>query len=54
MSYNGIITDVIKVKGHNGDDVEAYYARPQGDGPFPGVVIIHHMPGWDEWTLEVT
>ena len=54
MSYNGITTEVIKVKGHNSDDIEAYYARPQGDGPFPGVVIIHHMPGWDEWTLEVT
>ena len=18
-------------------------------GPWPGVVLIHHMPGWDEW-----
>ena len=22
-------------------------------GRFPGVVVIHHFPGWDEWTTEV-
>ena len=37
------------------DDVgEAYYARPLGGGPWPGVVLIHHMPGWDEWIKEAT
>ncbi len=54
MTYTGITTDLVKMRGHNGDDIEAYLARPQGDGPFPGVVVIHHAPGWDEWTLEVT
>jgi carboxymethylenebutenolidase len=53
MSYRGISTETLKVRGHNGDEIEAYVARPQGNGPFPGVVVIHHMPGWDEWTLEV-
>ena len=33
---------------------EAYYARPLGAGPWPGVVLIHHMPGWDEWIKEAT
>ncbi len=32
---------------------EAYLARPSGDAKRPGVVVIHHMPGWDEWTMEV-
>ncbi|MEI7673427.1 MAG: dienelactone hydrolase family protein, partial [Deltaproteobacteria bacterium] len=25
-----------------------------GPGPYPGVVVIHHMPGWDEATKEIT
>jgi carboxymethylenebutenolidase len=53
MSYRGIDTETIAIAGYNGDSIEAYLARPGGDGPFPGVVVIHHMPGWDEWTLEV-
>src|SRR6202035_4386067 len=32
---------------------EAYCARPARAGKFPGVVVIHHIPGWDEWTMEV-
>ena len=51
--YEGMIAESVAIAGHNGDDVEAYYARPLGAGPFPGVVVIHHMPGWDEWTREV-
>ena len=27
--------------------IEAYLARPLGPGPFGGVVVIHHMPGYD-------
>ncbi len=54
MAYEGMIAETITVSGYNGDDIEAYYARPTGAGPFPGVVVIHHMPGWDEWTREVT
>jgi carboxymethylenebutenolidase len=51
--YHGITTEVLKLRGHNEDEIEAYLARPQGEGTAPGVVIIHHAPGWDEWTLEV-
>jgi hypothetical protein len=36
-----------------GDQIDAYLARPTGPGPHPGVVIIHHMPGWDEATKEI-
>jgi carboxymethylenebutenolidase len=38
--------------GGGGDEIHAYVARPDGDGPFPGVVLIHHMPGWDEFYQE--
>ncbi len=51
--YEGMIAETVAIRGHDGDDIVAYYARPLGGGPFPGVVVIHHMPGWDEWTREV-
>jgi carboxymethylenebutenolidase len=38
--------------GGGGDEIHAYVARPEGDGPFPGIVLIHHMPGWDEFYQE--
>jgi carboxymethylenebutenolidase len=50
MTYQPITTDTITIRGANGDEIEAYYAKPKGIGPFPGVVLIHHGPGWDEWT----
>jgi carboxymethylenebutenolidase len=40
--------------GNAGEVINAYYARPLGEGPFPGMVLIHHMPGWDEWYREAT
>jgi carboxymethylenebutenolidase len=53
MIYAGLTASSITLKGNNGDEVEAYYARPAGPGPFPGIVVIHHAPGWDRWTTEV-
>ena len=42
------------LQGFQGDYLNAYYARPLGAGPFAGMVLVHHMPGWDEWYKEVT
>ncbi|MFF5227409.1 dienelactone hydrolase family protein [Dactylosporangium sp. NPDC000521] len=37
-----------------GDEkIQAYQARPLGPGAYPGVVVIHHLPGWDESTKEM-
>jgi carboxymethylenebutenolidase len=52
--YEGMLAETITLEGHNGDIINAYYARPLGPGPFPGVVLIHHMPGWDELYREFT
>lgn len=30
-----------------------YFARPADDGSYPGIVLLHHMPGWDEFTFEM-
>lgn len=36
-----------------GDEIEAYLAEPVGRGPAPGVVVIHHMPGYDRESKEI-
>ncbi|HVG99039.1 MAG TPA: dienelactone hydrolase family protein [Chloroflexota bacterium] len=52
--YEGQIAETATVLGNNGDPIEAYAARPLGAVGIPGVVVLHHMPGWDEWSKEVT
>jgi len=52
--YEGMLAETVTMPGHNGDTINAYFARPLGPGPFPGMVIVHHMPGWDEWYRETT
>ena len=52
--YEGMLAETVMMRGHEGDFINAYFARPLGSGPFPGVVLIHHMPGWDEWYRETT
>jgi carboxymethylenebutenolidase len=44
----------VRISGDGGDEVEAYLARPDGDAPRGGVVVIHHMPGYDRATKEIT
>ena len=43
----------VHIAGHHGDDLEAYLARPDGDDRRGGVVVIHHMPGYDRGTKEI-
>lgn len=53
-AYEGMLAETVHIVGHGGDEIAAYLARPLGPGPYPGVVVIHHMPGWDEATKEIT
>jgi carboxymethylenebutenolidase len=50
--YTGILSETIAMRGDNGDLIGAYFARPLGTDPVPGVVLIHHLPGWDEFYRE--
>lgn len=50
----GMTCEYVTLPGHNGDQINAYVARPAGAGPYPSIVLIHHMPGWDEWYFEAT
>jgi carboxymethylenebutenolidase len=53
MPYEAMSAETVNIRGHEEDMIDAYMARPAGPGPHPGVVIIHHMPGWDEATKEI-
>jgi carboxymethylenebutenolidase len=54
MANEGMICEMVTINGHNGDKIQAYVARPTGNGPFQGVTVIHHNPGWDEFYREFT
>ena len=44
------------ITGAGGDEIEAYLARPEGEQDAAsrgGVVVIHHMPGYDRATKEM-
>ena len=53
MTYEAQLAETVLIRGHRGDRIDAYLARPLGGGPHPGVVIIHHMPGWDGPNKEI-
>lgn len=44
---------MIELDGNGGDRIEAYVARPDADGRRGGVVVVHHMPGFDRETKEI-
>jgi carboxymethylenebutenolidase len=52
--YEGMIAETVMYAGNAGEFINAYFARPLGPGPFPGMVLVHHAPGWDEWYREAT
>ena len=52
--YEGVLAETITMTGAKGDLINAYFARPLGPGPFPAIVLAHHMPGWDQWYREAT
>jgi len=60
MAWNGATTDAIngmtvrveQLQGAGDAQISAYVAQPAGTGPFPGVVLIAHAPGWDEFYRE--
>src|ERR1700676_5691994 len=51
--YDATLAETVTIRGAGGDEIEAYLARPMSQGPFGGVVVIHHMPGYDASTKEI-
>lgn len=54
MTYRGISAREVVFTGHGDTRCEAYAALPDGDAAVGSVVVIHHAPGWDEWSIETT
>ncbi|HEX2702042.1 MAG TPA: dienelactone hydrolase family protein [Solirubrobacteraceae bacterium] len=48
-----LCAEAVTVAGHDGDEIEAYLARPDGPPSRGGVVVIHHLPGYDRGTKEI-
>jgi carboxymethylenebutenolidase len=45
--------DTITIKGHHDDEIEAYLAVPTDVETVGSMVVIHHLPGYDEGTKEI-
>ena len=52
-NYEGLLAETVTYARDGGDLIKAYMARPLGSGPYPGVIVVHHMPGGDEATKEI-
>ncbi|HEY1818660.1 MAG TPA: dienelactone hydrolase family protein [Trebonia sp.] len=50
---DALLAETVMITGHNGDTIEAYSARALDEAPRGGVVVIHHMPGYDPQTKEI-
>ena len=50
---DSLTAETVHLPGHNGDDIEAYLARPSEESSRGGVVVIHHLPGYDRATKEI-
>jgi carboxymethylenebutenolidase len=51
---DALSAETVMISGHGGEQVQAYLARPAEPASRGGVVVIHHMPGWDRATKEIT
>lgn len=54
VTLEALLAETIGIAGYDGDMIDAYYARPLTTSPAPSVLVLHHMPGWDDWTREAT
>src|SRR5437879_3922498 len=52
--YRGMTCENVTITGDKGTPITAYVAKPTGAGPFPGVVLVHHLPGWSDFYIETT
>lgn len=50
--YDATLAETIQLPGGGGDQIEGYLARPLDSAPRGGVVVIHHLPGYDRETKE--
>jgi carboxymethylenebutenolidase len=51
---DALTAKTVTITGAGGDEIEAYLARPDEPPRRGGVVVIHHLPGYDRATKEIT
>jgi len=50
---DALLAETIMITAGNGDEIQAYSARALDPAPRGGVVVIHHLPGYDDGTKEI-
>jgi carboxymethylenebutenolidase len=50
---DSLTATTISITTAEGEEIPAYVARPEVESLRGGVVVIHHMPGWDRGTKEI-
>ncbi|HXR74184.1 dienelactone hydrolase family protein [Actinocrinis sp.] len=50
---DAFLSTTVRITGHEGAEIEAYAAIAQDEAPRGGVVVIHHLPGYDDGTKEI-
>ena len=50
---DALLAETITITSRNGDKIEAYSARALDDAARGGVVVLHHLPGYDDGTKEI-
>ena len=53
---DALLARTVMITGDGGDEIEAYLVTPEPPSPSPrgGVVVIHHMPGYNRGMKELT
>lgn len=54
VRYDAVLAETVAIQGADIDEIEAYVARPMDRGSRGCVLVIHHMPGYDRETKEIT
>ncbi len=49
----GLVTETVTYPAPDGFDLPAYFARPEGDGPFPVVVVVSEIFGVHDYIRDV-
>ena len=51
--YESMMAETVAMRNKNGDQIHAYMSRPLGKGPYPGIILVPYVPGWDELNREI-
>ena len=51
-AYCGMIAETVDIPDKEGKPMRTYFSRPLGVEKYPGILLIPHMPGWDEFCRE--